>query len=709
MSVLTAEDARSLADSVAAGVGRLWPHPRTAGEQAEWTPLWDRAVSDEWTSLGVADSLEGLVAAQAVLGRAACPLPLLDAFVAARLLADVPSFVAGVESGSIRPAVVPATVVRDGAAGPVEAGELATHVVVLGNRAVHVHAVAGITATPGLASPSWSTLDLGELVVEVADADTETALAVIRLGLAVRAFGAARSAHEIAVEHAKGRVQFGRPVGSFQLVQKRAVESLIDVTVHDLLLQSAVRDYRQNPDGFVLAAELVASHADMRAAEVQLAAQHTLAAIGYFEEHEAPWLFKRVHADLARMTDFAVAAGEVGDILLETDARPTAPGFGPEVEAFRAEVRAFIASTPFTPRGHASAPSEELVAALAARGYLAFTWPEEWGGRGGTLEQQVILTEELGYHRVPVARLRAAADIIGHALLQFGTPEQRDRFLPPIAAGRFPFYLGYSEPEVGSDLASLRTSATPDGDGWLINGTKMWGTGAHDAEFVWLAARTDPESATSGRPHRGITVFLIPTDRAGWSRTAHRALSGEVSCTTFFDDVRAEAGDVVGEVDGGWRIITGALANERAGMAGMTAGVRRSFDDLVDLLRSEEGSARRGTRGSAVRRTLTELAVRVQAARLLADAGARAAADDGDTARLFISMAKITAGELAEDFGECALRILGSRFALGVGADDAPAAGLFEYGLRESIVQVVGGGTGDIQRAVIARLMGMPR
>jgi alkylation response protein AidB-like acyl-CoA dehydrogenase len=572
--------------------------------------------------------------------------------------------------------------------------------------------VASVTVTPGLPVPAWSVLTLGEEVVGPTAADTELAIALMRLGLAVRALGAAGLAHELAVEHSKNRVQFGRPVGSFQLVQKRAVESQIDITVHDLLLQSALRDYRDGTGGsggFLLSAELVAAHADLRASAIQLAAHHTLAATGYFEEHAAPWLFRRVHADIARMTDLSLAAGEVGDIVIETGAKPSAPGFGAEAEAFRAEVREFLATTEFTPRGHTIAPSPALVSALAERGYIAFSWPTAWGGRAGSLEQQVVLTEELGYHRVPVARLRAAADIVGHALLQHGTDEQRARFLPAIAAGRFAFYLGYSEPEVGSDLASLRTSATRDGDGWRINGTKMWGTGAHDAEYVWVAARTDPDSATSGRPHRGITVFLLPTDRPGWSCTEHRALSGEVSCTTHFDNVRTEPSEVVGEVNGGWQVITGALASERAGMAGMTAAVRRSFDDLVDELRSDDDLAQRSARGSAVRRTVTELAVRVQAARLLADAGARAAVDVGPANRLFISMAKITAGELAEDFGECALRILGSRFALGAGVQGAPAEGLFEYGLRESIMQVVGGGTGDIQRTLVARLMGLPR
>jgi alkylation response protein AidB-like acyl-CoA dehydrogenase len=548
---------------------------------------------------------------------------------------------------------------------------------------------------------------LAERSLDLTGLDTETAAAVMRLGLAVRAMGAARRAHDLAVEHAKNRIQFGRAVGSFQLVQKRAVESLIDLTVHDLLLRAALRDYRKNPDAFLLSAELVTAHAGLRVAGVQFAAHHTLAAVGYFEEHEAPWLFRRIHADIARLIAVPLSAGEVGDILVETDARPAAPGYGPQVEQFRAEVREFLATTPYAPRGTAAA-TDDFIAALAQHGYLTLSWPVEWGGRDATVEQQVVLTEELGYHRAPGTRQRAAADIVGKALLRYGRNDQRRRFLPLIAAGQFPFYLGYSEPETGSDLASLRTVATPDGDGWRINGTKMWGTGAHDAEYVWVAARTDPQTVVEGKPHRGITVFLLTTDRPGWSRSEHWALSGEVSCTTFFDDVRADADEVVGEVNGGWQIIGSALANERIGMAGMTAGVRRSFDDLIDLLRAD-GAALAGPRGSAVRRTVTELAVRVQAARLLADASARSTADDCATARQYVPMAKIVAGELAENFGEIALRIVGPRFVLGHGVEGNVAGGMFEHGLRESIVQVVGGGTGDIQRTVLARTMGLAR
>jgi alkylation response protein AidB-like acyl-CoA dehydrogenase len=490
-------------------------------------------------------------------------------------------------------------------------------------------------------------------------------------------------------------VQFGRPIGAFQFVQMRAVEGLIDLATYRMLQREAVRAFEAGEDA-VLPAEVAVTYAAMRATDVQLAAQHTLAATGYFEEHEAPWLFRRVHADVTRLPEYRLAIGEVADVLLETDRTLTGPVLGDRAEALRSELAAFAADIPIDCSVGGIQRDEVFVYALAERGYLSMSWPPEWGGRDASVTERVVLGEELSYRRAPGSRQRAAADIVGTALLRFGTKQQKERYLPLIAAGRFPFYLGYSEPEAGSDLASLRCRAEPDGDGWVINGVKMWGTGAHDAEWVWLAARTDPDARPA---HAGITVFLFSTSTPGWGKQEHRALSGEVSCSTFFDDVRIGPDAVVGEVNDGWRIITAALADERVLMAGLTAGVRRSFDDLLARLRADGALA--GPRGSVTRRTLSELAVRMQGARLLVDAGLRAAGGDAADARMYVPMAKIVAGELAEDFGEAALRILSTAGALG--------SDMFERGLRESIVQVVGGGTGDIQRTILARAMGLPR
>jgi alkylation response protein AidB-like acyl-CoA dehydrogenase len=348
--------------------------------------------------------------------------------------------------------------------------------------------------------------------------------------------------------------------------------------------------------------------------------------------------------------------------------------------------------------------NDELRDAARDSGYLTLAWPASAGGREASVEEQMVLSEELAYQRIPLPA-KGIADMLGAAIIRHASPEQQARFLPLIASGDFPFYLGYSEPETGSDLANLRTRAVRDGDGWIVNGRKMWGTGAHTAQWVWLATRTDPEVRP---PHAGITLFLTRVDRPGFEFQQHTALSGEISCSTFFDDFRVPDEDRIGDVNGGWKVITEALAQERVLMANTAAAVLRLLDDLLIEVRKDPAGTV-GPHGSAKRQLIAELAARLQAARVLVNASVRATAKSGGGARLEAPMAKILATQLLEDFSEAALRIFGPAAALGEGMPDVPGRGAFEYNLRLSIMQVVGGGTIDIQRNLVARALGLPR
>ncbi|WP_426502285.1 acyl-CoA dehydrogenase family protein [Dactylosporangium sp. McL0621] len=659
---MTPDELEALRDAVHGAAAKHWGRATAAGT-VDLDDVYSAGEAQGWFEIGADDNLAAALTVTRALGAVACPLPVMDAFVAARL---------GL-SGRILVTVVPEHLDAAGAA---------TQVLLL--KEASLHEITGREEQPGLAVPAWSSVRLGPPVriVEIAARRRDEAVALLRLGLAARALAAAQRAHEMAVEHAKVRRQFGRAIGSFGAVQQRAATCQIDVSAGNHLIDRAAEAYAAGRDDWPLRAEIAVEFAAAAARRVQLGAHHTLAAIGYFEEHEAPWLFRRVHADVTRLADLPPGPGSVADVLVETGS--SLPALDAD-EPFRHEVRALIAAS----------DDGTVADAMAARGWFGMGWPEQAGGRNASLAEQVVLHEEITYARAPVTLQLGSVMLLGGSILRHGSAEQQQTFLPLIRAGKLRFCLGYSEPEAGSDLASLRTRAERDGDGWVVNGQKLWTTGGHEASHVWLATRTDPGANPR---HAGITVFLVPMDTPGITVQRHRALSGEISCTVFYDDVRIPDSYRVGEVDGGWKVITDALAGERVLMGGIAASLLRQLDDLLGVVRTDPDRYV-GPRGSARRARLGELAVTLQANRALVAAAIGATAG-GLGARLEAPMAGVLGGELAEQFGEAMLDILGPRAAL---------TGDFEYGLRLSIMYVVGGGTNDIQRGLIARGLGLPR
>ena len=569
---------------------------------------------------------------------------------------------------------------------------------------------------PGLAVPAWRRSPSGppRAQAEITAARTAENVTLLRLSLAARALAAAERAHEMAIEHAKSRRQFGQLIGSFGAVQQRVASCQIDVSAARQLLDRAAAAYGSGRDDWPLQAEIAVEFIALAARRVQFGAHHTLAAIGYFEEHDAPWLFRRVHADITRLATLPPRAGTVADVLVEAGAQVGAdvqvetaaslPAFdlGPTGESFRAEVRAFLAAQARPDGGFDQAT---LIPAMAERGWFGFGWPPEAGGRNASLAEQVVLQEEATYARAPVRTQLSSVTLLGNSILRHGSARQQAAFLPVIRAGRLHFCLGYSEPEAGSDLASLKTRAQRSGDGgdWVINGQKLWTTGGHLASHVWLADQDQPGRVTPARGHHRLPGAH---GHPGITIQQHRALSGEISCTVFYDDVRVPDSARVGEVNGGWKVITDALAGERVVMGGIAASMLRQLDDLLAWARADP-AGRIGPRGSAARAKLGELAVTLQANRALV-AAAIAATASGRGARLEAPMAGVLGGELAETFGQTLLDIIG-RGRRSPAGPAAPGGGEFEYGLRLSIMYVVGGGTNDIQRGLIARGLGLPR
>ncbi len=708
MTILDRDELEMLAGAARGELARAWGPATTAGEgdaDARLAAGMARGVDQGWTALAPDGLLGGLLALNEACGAVACPLPLTDAYVTAVAL---PGDAAGaVAAGTVRP------VLALPAAGEllVEAAGSATHALVLpgaGGGAVALRAIAAGAARPGMARPAWSAVELAAEAtasVDLAPEAVDRLRAVARLGLAARALGAARRAHELALDHARTRVQFGRLIGSYQAVSHRLVDAEIGLRTTALLLDEAVRAHAEGGGRFLLAAELAAASARRALPAAQLAAHHTLAAVGYFEEHEAPWLFRRVHADVCFLDGFPLSAGGVGDQLVEGDGSLPAPDLGPAAAAFRAEPAGLldrIDDGSWAQRDE-EADDPAVLGALAAEGFLAPTWPRAVGGRGASAEEAYVLGETVAYRRVPVSHAVASIGMVGGALLRHGSQEQKDRFLPQFAGGTLRFYLGYSEPEVGSDLANLSTRAARDGDGWVLDGRKMWGTGAHRADWAWVAARTDPDATP---PHAGITVFFRPTGLPGWEAQQHRSLGGSISCSTFFDGVHVGDDARVGEVNGGWKVLTSALAGERAVLAGAAAASLRHLDELLGALRS--GAADPGRRGSAARARLGELAVKVQSARLLAVASVRAVEGGGGT-RLEAPMAKIVSTELGEELFGAVLDLAGPAVALGVPAPAVPGGGELEHAHRHALMSSIGGGTRDIQRNLLARALGLPR
>src|SRR6204780_4374411 len=201
-----------------------------------------------------------------------------------------------------------------------------------------------------------------------------------------------------------------------------------------------------------------------------------------------------------------------------------------------------------------------IVRQLGRDGWLALGWPPEYGGRDGSALDQLIFTDEAAIAGVPVPFL--TINTVGPTIMRFGSPEQKEHYLPRIAAGELHFSIGYSEPEAGTDLASLRTRAVRDGDGYVISGQKMWTSLIQYADYVWLACRTDPEAPR----HKGLSILMVPTDAARFSWTPVHTVAGAAPRATYYSDVRVPASALVGEENQGWPLITNQLNHERVAL-----------------------------------------------------------------------------------------------------------------------------------------------
>jgi alkylation response protein AidB-like acyl-CoA dehydrogenase len=326
---------------------------------------------------------------------------------------------------------------------------------------------------------------------------------------------------------------------------------------------------------------------------------------------------------------------------------------------------------------------------LASEGLLTWSWPEEYGGSGGTVWEQTVVREEMWAHHEPRGAQYMGLNWVGPAIMAFGTEEQKARFLPPIAEGRVIWCQGFSEPGAGSDLASLSTRAVPEGDGYRITGQKIWTSYAGMAQWCVLAARVG-----EGRRHEGITIFLVPMDREGIDvRPIHSMLGPHHLNEVFLDGVEARPEEVLGPVGGGWDVIRRALAHERVGIA------RYARCDRL-MSRWAGDPDRLAEMPGFLRQQWVRALIAVRVSRLLAY---RAVADQeaGRPADVSASAARIAVTQCDQQVAELLFQALGER-SLERGTP-APLAGAVEDHWRYAQAATVASGTVEVQRMIVSR------
>ncbi len=387
--------------------------------------------------------------------------------------------------------------------------------------------------------------------------------------------------------------------------------------------------------------------------------------------------------------------------------------FAPEEEAFRQEVRTFLRSElppdwdydPFELKDETWDFAREFTKRLAARGWIAPAWPRQYGGQDLPFMQQVVLSEELAYHRAPNTGL-IGVTYAGPTIIVYGDEEQRKQFLPGITEGEIVWCQGYSEPNAGSDLASLQTRAVKDGDDYIINGTKVWSSNAHKANWCFFLARTDQEAPK----HKGISYFITPMDAPGLSvRPLVNMADEHVFNEIIFDNVPVPRKYMVGEENRGWYIGMTTLDFERSNISS-AAQSQRTLEQLVGYVREERrGKGEEGDGRDGVRAKLAELAIENQVGRYLSYRVA-SMQSRGQIPNYESSAAKVYHSEYGQRLTNAGVQIMGLRGQLREGSKHARLRGRFARTYLTSIGLTIAAGTSEIMRNIIAqRGLGLSR
>ncbi len=386
-------------------------------------------------------------------------------------------------------------------------------------------------------------------------------------------------------------------------------------------------------------------------------------------------------------------------------------GFTGDQEKLRAELRRYFSELMTEERRAAlAAPGgefgdgvayKEIVRQLGRDGYLVMGWPQEYGGQGRPMIDQLIFTEEAAIADVPVPFL--TVNTVGPTIMRYGTEEQKNYFLPRIARGELHFAIGYSEPEAGTDLASLRTRAVRDGDEYVVNGQKMWTSLIEYADYIWLAARTDPDA----KRHKGLSILIVPTDADGFSWTKIHTVAGIGTSATYYSDLRVPVTNVVGGENVGWNLITNQLNHERVALsaAAPMQEALRQVREWAQATKLPDGS--RVVDAEWVQTHLARVHANVEYQKLRSWK-ISADAESGEITMADASATKVFGTEFALECYRLLMEVLGAGAIVRFDSAGALLRGRIERYQRSSLILTFGGGTNEVQREIIAATLGLP-
>ena len=380
--------------------------------------------------------------------------------------------------------------------------------------------------------------------------------------------------------------------------------------------------------------------------------------------------------------------------------------FSDTEEQFRREVRSFLDAE--LPKGWPDAypegkerdkASKAFRQKLVAKGWLTMAWPEEYGGQNRSVTEQLVYNEEMAMRKAPGGGGMGVM-WVGPLIMMYGTDEQKERFIPPIVKEEAQWCTLYSEPNAGSDLASLQTRAERDGDEFVVNGQKIWTSGGHNSQWGLLAARTDPDAQT----HKGISMLLVDMKSPGLTIKPLYDLTDDHNFNeVFFDNVRVPREGLLGELNRGWYQMAVGLQFERSWINQVVMG-ERFLEDIVNWTK-EAGM----TSDPLVRQKLADLVIRTRVGRML---GYRVVwiQSQGGSPSHESSIDKLFNSEMLQMLSRTGMSLLGLKGQLNKGERNAPMGGMVQYNLRQWTGWTIAGGTTEIQRNIIAtRGLGLPR